>query len=38
MSNKYQLKDIMNVGIFVVLYYVTFFAAMCLGYILVFDS
>ena len=38
MSNKYQLKDIMNVGIFVVLYYVTFFAAMCLGYIPFFMS
>lgn len=38
MNNKYQVKDIMNVGIFVVLYYVAFFSAMCLGYIPFFMS
>lgn len=29
---KLDLKDIMNVGIFVVVYYVAFFASICLGY------
>jgi len=33
MSRKYKLKDILNIGIFVVLYYVAFFAAMLFGYI-----
>ena len=35
---KYELKDFMNVGIFVVLYFVAFFVGMCFGYIPVFMS
>ena len=33
MKAKYELKDLMNVAIFVVLYYVAFFIGMCFGYI-----
>lgn len=33
MSSTYSLKDLMNIGIFVVLYYVAFFIGMCFGYI-----
>ena len=33
MKLKYELKDFLNVALFVVLYYVAFFAAMCAGYI-----
>lgn len=33
MENKFVLKDLMNVGIFVVLYFVAFFIGMCFGYI-----
>lgn len=32
MKKRLELKDIMNVGIFVVIYYVAFFASMCVGY------
>lgn len=32
MKKRLELKDIMNVGIFVVIYYITFFASMCVGY------
>jgi len=32
MKKRLELKDIMTVGIFVVIYYVAFFAAMCVGY------
>ena len=31
-KKRLELKDIMTVGIFVVIYYVAFFAAMCVGY------
>lgn len=33
MKQKYELKDFLNVALFVVLYYAAFFAAMCAGYI-----
>lgn len=33
MKFKYELKDFLNVALFVVLYYVAFFVAMCAGYI-----
>lgn len=33
MHSKYELKDLMNVGIFVVLYFSAFFVGMCFGYI-----
>ncbi len=33
MKHKYELKDFLNVALFVVLYYVSFFVAMCAGYI-----
>ena len=36
MTAKYELKDFMNVALFVVLYYVAFFIGMCFGYIPVF--
>ena len=36
MTAKYELKDFMNVALFVVLYYVAFFVGMCFGYIPVF--
>lgn len=38
MKQKYELKDFMNVALFVVLYYVAFFVAMCVGYIPVLMS
>ena len=38
MKQKYELKDFMNVALFVVLYYVAFFIAMCAGYIPVLMS
>ena len=38
MKNKLVLKDLMNVGLFVVLYYVAFFIGMCFGYIPVLMS
>ena len=36
MKQKYELKDFLNVALFVVLYYVAFFVAMCAGYVPVF--
>ena len=33
MKQKYELKDFLNVALFVVLYYAAFFVAMCAGYI-----
>lgn len=33
MKHKFELKDFLNVALFVVLYYASFFAAMCAGYI-----
>lgn len=33
MKTKYELKDFMNVALFAVLYYFTFFIGMCAGYI-----
>ncbi len=33
MKKSYELKDFLNVALFVVLYYAAFFAAMCAGYI-----
>ena len=38
MKLKYELKDFLNVALFVVLYYVAFFIAMCAGYIPVLMS
>ena len=33
MKTKYELKDFMNVALFVVLYYAAFFVGMCAGYL-----